>query len=321
MAFGKSKKRESWSSRSLSMIIPDNVKLFQRKGKTVMEKAMHDQTRKSIAPETFYQEVIPASASRSSQDASRRYSRQQTRQPFSSPIAESTTSRSPAPVNVPLSDPVYSEDSALKGEIQEAPFLTLNLGDTPNLLLDISDQYSTVSKHDTDASSMIDTSAEESAEFSGEVSGSKDTNETESHNVNSSESSTPKPEKGPNDGEAHELDVSQMPWVLPARDAPLIGNMADLKIIDTSSPVDEATPLGESAGAETPSLRSSSNRQDSSISEVSTPESPASNEFLIDPHRKILVNRGVYIFDPATAQDVMNLQLSADESFNPFEYE
>lgn len=320
MGFGAKKKRESWSSRSFSMIIPENVKLFQRKGKTVIEKAMRDQSQKSIASDACYREAAHFTLSQrsSSRDATPRLLKQHKRVPVSNFVAEESKISEPPTLNTNSSELLCSERNFFKQDSKDAPYLTLNLGDTPNSLLDISDQYSTNTKDATDVCSMNYASDEDLAENTRELIATDDTNDTQEHSTDSFDPENTVPETGPHDDDSFEINISQMPWVLPARDAPFIGGISDLRNNETTSSVEEMK-LRDLAEKDAPSLKSS-NFQDSTISEVYSSDCPASTEYIIDPHRKILVNRGVYIFDPTNAHDVLDIQLSAEESFNPFEY-
>lgn len=166
MAFGLGKKSESRSSRPLSMIFPDNVKLFSKKNRSILDRNVEGsgsrRSRQSLVIDSTprnVQSTMPdqqASKSDKSTQApgvpSRRPSAATTTTTAST--AASSTSGPPGPQG-PLAEQAKQSPAAASPPKEEpAPFLTLQFDDSHRRsLLDLSEHYSTTTEPHADKSS------------------------------------------------------------------------------------------------------------------------------------------------------------------------
>lgn len=402
MVFGIGKKRESWSSRPLSMILPDNVKLFSKKSRGILEKASHEysgrlvEDHKSVSsssqsnvgsprsprnipsvynghepitpdtpdePNHMAKPIMPQSQPTRSDKG---YNDSRTGKSEQSPLPEQVNQEVPPPVGSDIvSDPML-HDGLTRND--DTPFLTLDLDDTETSLQDLTDQLSELNVSNT--SSEL-TGATQSSNLNSKrdsmlflptpasiTSGSPSSNSISSACTSSSTHRTDDkiPEIAWSDS-TDTLLISRMTAANEAakqldKDEGVADHQTTAKSSEesTSEPftsVNENEIHGEGAAAclEVPEL-DRSNRQDSTASadtvgstgtddssnaieaeerhglDESSAKNSKVNTYLLNPSVKVMVNHGVYIFDPSDKQDCLrSLNLTEDESFNPFDFD
>lgn len=387
MVFGINKKRESWSSRPLSMILPENVKLFSKKSRGMIEKASQDHSGKAIESQRNHagsssSAIAESTSSHSSGNSSVNrafpetsnhekaqkkdvnktdaYSKSYDRHNLNShnPIPEETEQDLGSP-----SQSFAETSSSSIAQNDKAPFLTLDLDDNESSLQDLTDHLSELDVHTPlppkippvaparaakskrDSVLILPAADMEKLRSLGE-------SQTDSsvQNVNASttpETTSPIGEKQWN-GSSDTLLLSQMRAA--NRAATELGAEEPVSGEEhlPEDHFDKATgelPTDKEESSATKSLETpelDSERHDSSSGESAgtavsdkSPESEESNHtttnipaaekenaYLLNPSVKVMINRGVYIFDPSDRQDCLrSLKLSDDESFNPFAFE
>lgn len=386
MVFGINKKRESWSSRPLSMILPENVKLFSKKSRGMIEKASQDYSGRTIEGQKNQSGApSPANTENTHTPSSGRpaVNRESPASPIhykdekrniSNPAFNSqqhdrhTANRNQAQIPEEAEQDLGSPSQSIAetsshsvGKDDNAPFLTLDLDDTESSLQDLTDHLSELdvntslppkippvaparaarSKRDSvlylpvsdmeqlrsldnsqNGSSKEDTSASTTSGVTSPIGENKWNDSSDTLLLSQMKAANrAATELGAEDGpvESAERDVSEdhsdkltdehssdptvnshkIPELDPEQHDSSSGDSAGTAISDG---------VAESEGPEYNSKDSSRNEQE--------------NAYLLNPSVKVMINRGVYIFDPSDGQDCLrSMKLSDDESFNPFAFE